>query len=46
MHFHQFMQMIHQELKKQQGKADPLKFIAQKIAENHLVLCFDELFVA
>jgi cell division protein ZapE len=46
MHFHQFMQMIHQELKQQQGKADPLKYIAQNIADNHFVLCFDELFVS
>ncbi|EKD54114.1 MAG: hypothetical protein ACD_60C00122G0013 [uncultured bacterium] len=46
MHFHQFMQMVHQELKKQQGKKDPLPIIAKQIARNTLLLCFDELFVS
>jgi cell division protein ZapE len=28
MHFHPFMQMVHKELQVQQGKKDPLKYIA------------------
>ncbi len=46
MHFYQFMQMVHQELKKLQGKKDPLQIIAKNIARQTLLLCFDELFVA
>ncbi len=45
MHFHQFMQMVHVELKKHQGKRDPLQLIAKEIAKKCMVLCFDELFV-
>ncbi|TAK75386.1 MAG: cell division protein ZapE [Gammaproteobacteria bacterium] len=46
MHFHQFMAFIHAELKKYQGKKDPLQLIAKKIAQETMVLCFDELLVA
>lgn len=46
MHFHQFMQVIHQELKKYQGKKDPLQLIAKDIARKTMLLCFDELFVS
>ncbi|RDI46093.1 Cell division protein ZapE [Aquicella lusitana] len=46
MHFHQFMQFIHQELKKLQGEKEPLQKIAKTIAQKNLLLCFDELFVS
>ncbi|MEO8401795.1 MAG: cell division protein ZapE [Gammaproteobacteria bacterium] len=46
MHFHQFMQMIHQELKKHQGEKNPLQIIAESIAKKTMILCFDELFVS
>lgn len=46
MHFHQFMQRIHDQLKKHQGEIDPLQRIAAEIAKNTLVLCFDEFFVS
>ncbi len=46
MHFHHFMQMVHQELKKHQGKKDPLQFVANEIAQKCMVLCFDELTVS
>jgi len=46
MHFHQFMKLIHQELKKYQGEKDPLQMIAKDIARQTLLLCFDELFVS
>ncbi len=46
LHFHQFMQRVHQELKKYQGKKDPLQWIAKDIAEQTLLLCFDEFFVS
>jgi len=45
MHFHPFMQMIHQELKAHQGEKNPLQIIANKLAKKTSVLCFDEFFV-
>ncbi len=46
MHFHQFMQLVHNQLKKYQGAKDPLQLIAKDIASRTLLLCFDELFVS
>lgn len=46
MHFHQFMQMIHQQLTSYQGKSEPLQLIANELAKKYLVICFDELFVS
>jgi cell division protein ZapE len=46
MHFHQFMQLVHQQLKKHQGEKDPLQVIAKDIARQTMLLCFDELFVS
>lgn len=46
MHFHQFMQLIHQLLKNQAGKKNPLDKIADILAKKNLVICFDELFVS
>jgi len=46
MHFHQFMQLVHHELKKYQGEKDPLQFIAKDISSQAMLLCFDELFVS
>ncbi|EKD72458.1 MAG: hypothetical protein ACD_45C00671G0001 [uncultured bacterium] len=45
MHFHAFMQLIQQELKKHQGEKNPLQIIAKNIAKKTQVLCFDEFFV-
>jgi len=44
-HFHRFMHMIHMELKQLKNTEDPLKIIAEKIAANARVLCFDEFHV-
>lgn len=46
MHFHQFMQLIHNDLVKYQGQKDPLELIANEISKQALVICFDELFVS
>lgn len=46
MHFHQFMQLVHNDLAKYQGQPDPLQLIATEIANTAIVLCFDELFVS
>lgn len=45
MHFHPFMRMVHQELKKHQGEKNPLQLIAKNIAKNKLLICFDEFYV-
>lgn len=45
MHFHQFLQKIHHDLTIHQGEADPLQVIAKEIAEQTIVICFDEFFV-
>lgn len=46
LHFHPFMSYVHTELKKHQGKKDPLQIVATELAQQVLVLCFDEFFVS
>lgn len=46
MHFHQFMQSVHNALAQHQGEADPLFVIAKELSNKTMVLCFDEFFVA
>lgn len=46
MHFHPFMQRIHNQLTKHQGERDPLAVIATELSKEVIVLCFDELFVS
>lgn|SRR3990167_1353430 len=46
MHFHQFMQQLHQDLKIIQGQKNPLQVIAAQISKKASVICFDELFVS
>lgn len=45
-HFHRFMQQVHDELKTLKNKQDPLAIVAQRIANKHRVICFDEFFVS
>ena len=45
-HFHRFMRRVHAELKKLGGKKNPLKLVADTIAAEARVICFDEFFVA
>lgn len=45
-HFHAFMQRMHQELKLLQGHKNPLQVLAKKIAGETCILCFDEFFVS
>lgn len=45
-HFHAFMQDVHRQLSKLKGEADPLFSVAQKIALQARVLCFDEFHVS
>ena len=44
-HFHRFMRRVHQELKTLDGK-DPLTVVADRIASEARVICFDEFFVS
>ena len=46
MHFHQFMQRVHNSLTQHQGEKDPLQVIAKELARETLVLCFDEFYVS
>lgn len=46
MHFHNFMALVHEELKLHQGKKNPLKAVADDIARRTSVLCLDELTVS
>ena len=45
-HFHEFMQDLHHKLKSCQGIKNPLQRIAKEIADEHVVICFDEFFVS
>lgn len=45
-HFHRFMQRVHGELKRLEGEVDPLEIIADGLAGEARVLCFDEFFVS
>ena len=45
-HFHEFMQSVHNALTLHQGEKDPLKIIASEIARKIDVLCFDEFYVS
>ncbi|GJM13626.1 MAG: cell division protein ZapE [Pseudohongiella sp.] len=44
-HFHRFMQRVHRDLASLQGQKNPLEKVAQQIAKESRVLCFDEFFV-
>ena len=44
-HFHRFMQFIHNELKQLKNRENPLLLIADKFSIDTRVLCFDEFHV-
>jgi len=46
MHFHRFMQRVHRELRDLAGTANPLEAVADRLAAEGSVLCFDEFFVS
>lgn len=45
MHFHRFMKRVHADLKRLEDKTDPLVYVADEIASEADVICFDEFFV-
>ncbi|MBN7795357.1 cell division protein ZapE [Parahaliea mediterranea] len=44
-HFHRFMQRVHAELKSLEGEKNPLEQVADRLAGEACVVCFDEFFV-
>lgn len=46
MHFHRFMRRVHAELKQLDGEKNPLQKVADVIAAETRVICFDEFFVS
>ncbi len=44
-HFHRFMQRVHRDLVSLQGQKNPLEQVAERIASESRILCFDEFFV-
>lgn len=45
-HFHRFMRRVHEELKRLEGEKDPLEKVADLLAEEAQVVCFDEFYVS
>ena len=45
LHFHRFMQNLHENLKQQEGGIDPLKKIVRDLSKKYECLCFDEFYV-
>jgi len=44
-HFHRFMQSIHHGLRDLQGREDPLRIVAARIAREARLLCLDEFHI-
>ncbi|HEY6130589.1 MAG TPA: cell division protein ZapE [Halioglobus sp.] len=44
-HFHRFMHRVHAELADLEGEKNPLEAVADRLARQARVLCFDEFFV-
>ena len=45
-HFHRFMRRVHEDLKKLKGQKNPLEKVADNLASEARVICFDEFFVS
>ncbi|MEK9541653.1 MAG: AFG1/ZapE family ATPase, partial [Gammaproteobacteria bacterium] len=45
LHFHRFMQNLHENLKQHEGGTDPLKKIVSDLSKKYECLCFDEFYV-
>lgn len=46
LHFHHFMQYVHQQLNQRVGQQNPLDAVADHIFEEAKIICFDEFFVS
>jgi len=45
-HFHAFMREVHESLRRHRNEADPLARVAQRIARETRLMCFDEFHVS
>ncbi|MFT6052684.1 MAG: cell division protein ZapE [Halioglobus sp.] len=45
-HFHRFMQRVHVQLHQLEGEKNPLEQVANQLAAETVVICFDEFFVS
>ena len=45
-HFHRFMRRVHNDLTNLEGEKNPLKKVAQGLAKEAEIICFDEFFVS
>jgi len=45
-HFHRFMHRVHRDLARVAGRTNPLELVAEELALEARVLCFDEFFVS
>ncbi|MBA6412981.1 cell division protein ZapE [Parahaliea sp. F7430] len=45
-HFHRFMQRVHAELTALDGEKNPLNLVADRLASEACIICFDEFFVS
>lgn len=45
-HFYRFMKRVHQELSSLDKEKNPLEIVADRIAKEATVICFDEFFVS
>ena len=45
-HFHHFMSNVHKSLKEVRDQQNPLQQVAEKLAEQTRIICFDEFFVS
>ena len=44
-HFHRFMQRVHADLTDLEGEKNPLEAVANRLASEAAIICFDEFFV-
>ncbi len=44
-HFHRFMQEIHQALHRCQGESDPMLLVARDLARDYRLICLDEFHI-
>ncbi len=45
-HFHRFMRRVHHDLSTLSGQKNPLEQVAQRLADEACIICFDEFFVS
>ncbi|MFT7286584.1 MAG: cell division protein ZapE [Halieaceae bacterium] len=45
-HFHRFMQGVHQQLAELEGEKNPIELIGDRLASEVDLICFDEFFVS